>query len=60
LQVAWVGANAANGKYGDWRTCLPVVGIVYVGVVLSDLITFSIGVLLRMGFLKPLKRTLLR
>lgn len=59
VQVAWVGANAANGKYGGWRTFLPVVAIVYVGVVLSDLITFGIGVLLRLGFLKSLKKSLL-
>jgi len=59
VQVAWVGANAANGKYGGWRTFLPVVAIVYVGVVLSDLITFGIGVLLRLGFLKRLRKSLL-
>ena len=58
LQVAWVGANAANGMYGG--TFLPVLGILYVGVVLSDLITFGIGILLRMGFLKTLKKSLLR
>ena len=55
-----MGSNAANGRYGGWQTFLPVLGIVYVGVVISDLITFGIGLLLRMGFLKSLKKSLLR
>ncbi len=49
-----------RGLYGGWQQSAYVLGLVYIGVVVSDYLTFGIGLLLRMGFLKPLRNKLLR
>ena len=49
-----------RGLYGGWQHSAYVLGLVYIGVVVSDYLTFGIGLLLRMGFLKPLRNKLLR
>ncbi len=46
--------------YGGVRDNILVLCIVYLGVVLSDMITFGIGVLLKQGFFQGLKKSLLR
>lgn len=58
--VAWVGSNIAKGLYGSTQATAVVLCIVYAGVVLSDMITFSIGVLLRLGLFKRLKDSVFR
>lgn len=56
--MVWAGAGMANGRYGGISGNLQVVAILYVGVVLSDLVTFSIGILLRQGLFSGLKQCL--
>lgn len=58
--VAWVGSNIAKGKYGGSTGNVGVLAIVYLGVVASDMVTFGIGALFKMGFFKRLKESLLR
>ncbi|EIE24378.1 hypothetical protein COCSUDRAFT_83682 [Coccomyxa subellipsoidea C-169] len=45
--------------YGAWQQAAYVLFIVYIGVVISDMLTFCIGLALRQGLLKPLKDKLL-
>lgn len=56
----WVGAGICNGKYGGTAGVARVLAIVWVGVVVSDLLTWSLGALARRGFLRSLKDRLFR
>lgn len=56
--VVWAGAGMATGRYGGTLGNLQVAAILYVGVVLSDLVTFSIGIALRRGLFTSLKQRL--
>ena len=58
--VAWVGSNIAKNVYGSTLRNALVLVIVYAGVVASDMITFGIGILLKLGFLKKLRASLTR
>ena len=55
-----VSCRLWRGLYGGWEQSAYVLGLVYIGVVVSDYLTFGIGLLLRMGFLKPLRNKLLK
>ena len=59
MQV-WVGAGICNGKYGGTAGVARVLAIVWVGVVVSDILTWSIGALARKGVLQTLKDRLFR
>ena len=56
----WVGAGIFNGKYGGSAGIARVLAIVWVGVVVSDLLTWSLGALARRGVLRSLKERLFR
>ena len=58
--VAWVGSNISKGLYGSVQQHALVLAIVYIGVVASDMITFGIGVLLKLGFFKKLRSSIFR
>lgn len=58
--VAWIGSRLFVGFYQSWSQVTAVLVYVYVGVVLSDMATFSIGVLLKQGFFQRLKKWLFR
>ena len=58
--VVWLGSKIAQGIYGSWQRVAYTLTIVYMGIVASDMITFGIGVLLKLGFLRRLKDTLMR
>ena len=58
--VIWVGSNICKGKYVGAVATAVTLCIVYIGVVVSDMITFGIGLALRMGFLSGLKNRLLK
>lgn len=58
--VAWVGANIARSLYGGAQQTVWVLCIVYLGVVVSDMITFGIGALLKQGFFRSLKNSLFK
>ncbi len=55
-----MGAGICNGKYGGTAGVARVLAIVWVGVVVSDLLTWSLGALARRGFLRSLKDRLFR
>ncbi|KAK9906818.1 hypothetical protein WJX75_008490 [Coccomyxa subellipsoidea] len=57
--VIWVGSKLWRGMYGAWQEAAYVLFIVYIGVVVSDMLTFCIGLALRRGLLTPLKDKLL-
>ena len=50
--VCWIGSNLALNKYGSVLKNLVVLVWVYFGVVLSDMITFYIGVAANRGLLR--------
>ena len=56
----WVGAGICNGKYGGTAGIARVLAIVWVGVVVSDILTWSLGALARKGVLQTLKDRLFR
>lgn len=56
--VVWVGSNIVKGKYGGLPGIAYVLGIIYFGVVVSDLVTFYLGVALQKGFFKKMKESL--
>lgn len=56
--VVWVGSNIFNGVYGGWQGIAYVLSIVYFGVVVSDMVTFFMGVALQKGLFKSLKNSL--
>jgi len=58
--VVWAGAGMATGRYGGWPGILQVVGILYFGVVVSDLVTFWLGAALRRGLFSSLKERLFK
>ena len=58
--MAWVGSNISKGMYKTASMNVWVLGIVYFGVVTSDMITFGVGVLLKWGFFRQLRQSLLR
>jgi membrane protein DedA with SNARE-associated domain len=54
--VIWVASGVFNGRYGGSLAAnLGVLLIVWLGVTVSDMLTFCIGVLLREGVFKRLK-----
>ena len=40
--VVWVGSNIFKGVYGGWQGIAYVLSIVYVGVVVSDMVSFCL------------------
>eukprot|EP00803_Ostreobium_quekettii_P000603 evm.model.scf_1266.1 EVM.evm.TU.scf_1266.1 scf_1266:362-4843(+) len=58
--VAWIGSRLFVGFYQSWVQVGTVLAYVYAGVVLSDMITFALGSLLKRGFLQSLKKLLIR
>ena len=56
----WVGAGIFNGKYGGTTGIARVLAIVWTGVVVSDVLTWSLGALARRGVLQSLKERLFR
>ena len=50
----------AQRVYGGARQNAMVLLIVYLGVVVSDMITFGIGALLRQGFFQSLRKSLFK
>lgn len=56
--VVWVGSNIFKGVYEGWQGIAYVLSIVYFGVVVSDMVTFYMGVALQKGFFKKLKSSL--
>ena len=58
--VVWLGSRIAQGIYGSRQRVAYTLAIVYMGIVASDMITFGIGVLLKLGFLRRLNDTLMR
>ncbi|KAL3137315.1 hypothetical protein ABBQ32_006855 [Trebouxia sp. C0010 RCD-2024] len=56
--VVWAGSNIFRGVYGGPAGVAYVLGIIYFGVVVSDMLTFYLGVALQKGFFKSLKKSL--
>lgn len=56
--VVWVGSNIFKGVYGGPAGIAYVLAIIYFGVVVSDMLTFYMGVALQKGFFKSLEKSL--
>ncbi|GMH42617.1 hypothetical protein BSKO_10536 [Bryopsis sp. KO-2023] len=53
--VVWVASRMVTGFYSSWIACCGVIAIIYTGVVVSDLITFYMGVGLKKGLFTGLQ-----
>lgn len=58
--VTWVGQGIFLGRYGSGAGIAQVLLIIYLGVTISDMVTFFLGVGLRRGLFKSLKSKLFR
>jgi membrane protein DedA with SNARE-associated domain len=58
--VVWVGAGIFTGRYGGAAGIARVLAIVYIGVTVSDMVTFFLGSALRRGLFKTLKQRLFK
>lgn len=58
--VVWVGQGIFLGRYGGPPGIAQVLAIIYVGVTVSDMLTFYVGVACRNGFFNSLKKNLFR